>query len=154
MTLNWFSCIYLPDTGITHGPPPPARHCFHVTYTFELQTSTFYITFITDQYCSLYVTNLKIYIIFIYLLICVVCVYVVCVSTHGCAVVCVWKSEDNLQESVLSFHHVGSKYDLRSLGLASGTFIPCATSMALHYAYICSYTHIVKVSSLWLHLVS
>lgn len=38
--IDRFSCIYLPGTGITQ-----VDHCFQVTYTFELQTSTFCITF-------------------------------------------------------------------------------------------------------------
>lgn len=34
MTLNRFSCIYLPGTGITHGPPHPARslHLCHMHF--------------------------------------------------------------------------------------------------------------------------
>lgn len=43
---------------------------------------------------------------------------------EGCmlTMACVWKSEDDLQEVVLSLYHVVPKIKLRSSGLAASTF--------------------------------
>lgn len=54
----------------------------------------------------------------------------VCAHTHG--TVHMYSSEDNLQESGLSFHNVGSEMERRSSGLAAGTSTHGAISSAPH----------------------
>lgn len=45
------------------------------------------------------------------------------IFTHYCGMARVCKSEDNLQESILSFHHWLPGIELRPSGLATGTFV-------------------------------
>lgn len=42
-------------------------------------------------------------------------------AVHRCHTL-VWRSEDNLNKPVLSFHHVGSRVKLGPLGMTTSTF--------------------------------
>jgi len=47
-----------------------------------------------------------------------------CMLTHACVIACTCRSEDNLQELILSFRHVWiPRIKFRSLGLCGNTFL-------------------------------
>jgi hypothetical protein len=52
---------------------------------------------------------------------------------------CMWSSEDNLQESLISFHHVGPRNELRFSRLAASTFIHWAILPAPWVLYLYFY---------------
>lgn len=59
----------------------------------------------------------KYFLIFHYISILCLCVCVcggagemiTCMSGHACVIVCLWRSENNLQESLLFYQHMGSR---------------------------------------------
>lgn len=57
-------------------------------------------------------------------------IFVVCVEIDNQATVHVGRSEDNLQESVPSFHHVGLRDQAQVIRLGSWCFNPLGTSPA------------------------
>lgn len=61
-----------------------------------------------DIECEKYIIKIKLYL-------CVQC-------THVCIAVYMWRSEDNMQKSILSVHRVAAGIKLGSSGLAASTF--------------------------------
>jgi hypothetical protein len=57
----------------------------------------------------------------------IICIYLG--SGHPCATGCIWTSEDNLWELILSFHHVGHRDQTQVVRLARILPLPAEPSL-------------------------
>lgn len=63
------------------------------------------------------------------------CVYI-CVCTHKCTVVCMWNTEDNPWELVLSFHHGICWWNSGHQGLHGKYFYKTSSFPAWHFTFV------------------
>lgn len=56
--------------------------------------------------------------------------YIIIVCAHMCITAHVWRSEDSMEESLLSFLRVAPESKLRSSGWAAGVLTHCGISLA------------------------
>ena len=61
---------------------------------------------IPNTWVSYLKMNCEVFTVWIYLLCVYGCLHVLCECVGVQAIACIWKSKDNLSESILSFHHV------------------------------------------------
>lgn len=73
----------------------------------------------------------------------------VCVCQHECAVVYVWKSDDELRESVLSCHHMGSRDPMQvcRLGSTQLSLQPCVTVPGASFIRVLTLSEVIFLTT-------